>query len=888
MTRLFHRLSYVLYRVLLLAYPRDFRRRDGRAASLLFADACVDSVRTGGGVAAARRVLRACADVPRGGLSARLASRGPDGATHAGLAGLWFDVRYAARALCRRPSLAGGVVATLALAIGINTAMFSVVDAFLLRPSPYAHADRLVVVSAHDAQSGRRRDPTIDELQRWTTPMTSFERVEARSWRSVVLTGGDHAMRTRVLEVTPGYLSALGLHPIAGRPIESADARPGAVPVVVLSERTWRTQFGGRDVIGQTVGVDGEQRIIVGVVPEVGSDTPGLRFGMVAPLPSGPRAVGAAARGIAWLKPGVSLESARGELRHVATALDGADPAIAADLAPPGNIFWNARGLRDPQLALAAGVLVLLLIAGINVTMLLASAGESRRSELAVRRSLGATGGRLARLLAVESVLLALAGGAIGLGLAWLLTRVITSLDPGSAQIQTQLETVRINGHAFAYGVALAIVTGLAIGVLPALRASRASRGGMHHTVEGRTTRRRRPSQVLVGLQVGFSMVLLVAAALVGRSFLEVWLPDVGFDADRLLSIQLSPPQEPYATVDRRDAFLREVVARAERVPGVEGATLGYGAAPPTDFTMGGTIRFAGVTRTEEWLPVGFVQPGYFDLTGIPLLEGRDFRPDDMRTARGDSETPVVLSRSLADGLWPGAQAVGQSFTFEDRRGTRQYRVIGVAGNTLGLGDVLNIGCVACRWQLYAPLPAARRYTELIVRTASGAPSPVAALRSAIREVDPGVPTDDEVGTAAERLAHSTGRQQFQALLFGAFAVLAVSLAAVGLFAMVFQSVAARRREMGIRVALGARPLDVRRLVLRQGLLPAVAGVCGGALAAAAVTRTMTSFLYGTNPLDPAAYAASAALLLFVAIAAVSVPAWRAPRVQPLDVIRGE
>jgi predicted permease len=887
--RLLHRLSYALYRVLLLAYPREFRERDGPEAATLFAEACVESFAERRPAAALRRQLRACMDVPRGGLAERLRrSRAVDGGMNGGIAGLGGDLRHAARSLRRRPALGAGIVATLAVAIGVNTAMFSVVDTFLLRPSPYRDADRLVVVRARDGEPDRLRDPTIGELQGWMPAMTSFERVEARRWRSVIVTGADHAARERVLEVTPGYLSTLGLLPIAGRLIQPADARPGAPPVAVLSERTWRRLFGGRDVIGRTIGVDGETHTIVGVCPEIVSDTPGLRFAVVAPLPSGPEALDAAARGIAWLRPGVTLPAARAELRSVVAAFDQPGQTVTAELALPDNVFWNVREFRDPQLALTAGVLVLLLIAAVNVTMLLLARGESRRTELVVRRALGASRRQLARLLAIESILLALAGGVLGLFVALFLTRVVASLDPGSAQLQTRLEIVRLNGIAYVFGLALALATGALVGLLPALRASRASEDGLRRAADGRTPSRRRSSRVFVGLQVGLCMVLLVAATLVGRSFLDARLADRGFDADRIFVLQIALPRDTYPTVDRRDAFFRNVLARAARLPGVTGATLGYGAAPPTDILMRGAVQLGGATRPDEWLPVGFVRPGYFDLMGIPLVEGRGFAARDIGGQTAGSSTPVVLSRSLADSFWPGGPAVGQVFDLEDRRGTRRFHVIGIASDTMGRGDLLNIGCAACRWQLYAPLPAERQYTEVILRLADGAPPPIAALQAAIRDVDPGVPADDELGTAADRLVSATRRQEFNSLLFGAFALLAISLAAEGLFAMVFQSVAERTREMGIRLALGARPAEVRRLVLRQGLLPALAGVCAGGLAATALARTMTSFLYGTDPLDAGAYAASAALLLTVSLAAASVPAWRASHVRPIDVIRAD
>jgi putative ABC transport system permease protein len=891
-TRLARSIGRRLYRVLLLAYPPEFRAEHGDDAAELFGDACAGSWTTHGGRGLARRLVRAIVDVPRGGMLERSSTRpaAAGGTARSPLfAEVSADVRYAVRSIHRRPMLAAGVIVMLALGIGSNTAMFSVINATLLRPLPYRNADRVVYIRSRAIEGDRLTDPRAEDLHRWAPRMTSLERIEGRAWKSVLLTGPEGATRARMLEVTAGYLSTVGSRRIAGRELQPDDTRPDATPVVVLSERFWRGRYGARlDVIGRTIEVDGAARVVVGVVSDVMSDLPGLRFSLFGPLPSS----GAAARqttalGVAWLKPGVSFESARAELQSVSASVDDRGNRIAATLALPSNIFWRARALRDPQLALMAGVSLLLLIACANVAMLLLGAGQKRARELAVRLALGSTRFRLVRLLLVETLVLALIGGVLGLLIASNAVQFFVAMNPG-VQLQTQLEAVRLDWVVASYALAIAVLTALACGAIPALQGSAAApRTNLFESGRTASASRRWPD-VFIGLEVAMALVLLVAGGLVGRTFLEMRLADPGFAADRVLGVQIALPLDRYQTPERRAAFFDEVAARAARLPGVVAVGIGYGAMPPSDFMAIGAFErdgFRGRSADVE-ISQSFVSPGHFDLMGIPVLAGTGLEPRHL-SQTADAERPVVISAGLQRRFWPDSNPVGDGFQLAGRRGTTRYRIIGVAGDTSGRG-LISPSCQECQWQMYLPLPASRQFTDVLLRLADGAPAPAAALRALITDIDPNVPADDELQTAAESLHGFLTQERFRAALFGGFAVLAVTLVAFGLLAVVFSSVKRRTREIGIRLALGAAPLRIGREILGQSLRPAFAGLAAGVLLAWLLTRTLASLLPGISATDPLVFAGSAVLLMTVAIAAILGPVVQATRVDPAHVLRSE
>ncbi len=425
--------------------------------------------------------------------------------------------------------------------------MFSVIDVTLLRPLSYPHADRLVYLQQRDVATGATRGPTVEELERWSTQLRSLEHVEGEAGEPVLLTGMGGATSVFMFEATPGLFGLLETRPVVGRFLGPTDGEPGAVPVIVLSERLWRSRYSARaDMVGVMIAVDGGNRVVVGVAPEIQTDLPGSRFDLLAPL-SRSRSTDRQTnlRGLAWLKSGVSLAAARAEFQAVAATGSADGHRWVGDLEAPRNIFWEFSDFRDSEIALMVGAFLLLAIAGINVANLLLAGGQVRRSEFAVRRALGAGRVRLVRLLFVESAALGLAGCAAGILVAWAGVRAFAAIN-GGPQLQPTLDAVHLDEVVLGYAVGLSLLTTLASGVLPALRGSATSPGGSLRDSNVRTASRlRRLPGTVMAFEVALSMVLLVVAGLVGGLFLRMRFENPGFAADRVLSVHIDLPETP-------------------------------------------------------------------------------------------------------------------------------------------------------------------------------------------------------------------------------------------------------------------------------------------------------------------------------------------------------
>ncbi|MDQ3349822.1 MAG: hypothetical protein M3545_17895, partial [Acidobacteriota bacterium] len=434
---------------------------------------------------------------------------------------------------------------------------------------------------------------------------------------------------------------------------------------------------------------------------------------------------------------------------------------------------------------------------------------------------------------------MALAGAALGLLIASYAVQFFAWMDPG-VQLQTRLEAIRLDGLVVTYTLAIAVLTAVGCGIVPALRGSAAApRANLFGSARTASPRRRWP-HLFVAAEVAVSMVLLIASGLVGRTFLQMHLADAGFAADRVLGVRVALPEDRYQTPERRAAFFEELLRRVRRLPGVTAAGLGYGAMPPSDFVALGLFETAdGRERVEDvQLSLSFVNHGHFELMGIPLLAGTGF--NTMHPVQtGDSERPVVVSDSFRRRFWRRGNPLGEGFRLSDSRGTRRYRIVGIAADVSGRG-IIRPTCEPCRWQLYLPLPDSRQHTEVLLRIADGAPAPVAALRATIGDIDPSVPSDDSLETGAGRLDGALAMPRFRAVLFGGFAALAVSLVAFGVLAVVFHAVRQRTREIGIRMALGAQRSTVQRMILREGAAMLAAGLALGLVLALATGRIVS------------------------------------------------
>jgi len=800
------------------------------------------------------------------------------------------DVRFAARTLLKRPAFTGAAVLCLALGIGANTAIFSVVNAVLLKPLPYREPARLVGVWERNAERGRERNSVSPaNYLDWKAQNTVFEEMAAFvDWRAN-LTGSGEPEEVPVLVVTASFFPMLGARPMLGRVFTASEDAPGAPDAVVLSHALWQRRFGGAaDIIGKSVTVNGRPHTVVGIMPATFAiagehEQPQLWLTLgLNPARNYREAAGRYLRSIARLKPGVTAEQAGAQLRAIARRLEEAYPEF--------NAGWSTDvvrldeqvvgDVRRPLLVLFGVVGFVLLIACANVANLQLAQATARQREIAVRAALGAGRGQIARQLLTESALLAVAGAALGILLALWATQLI---GVSASVLLPRAGEVALDGRALAFTGALALITGLAFGLVPALFASRADlqdilkSGGRSGTPGGGRAR-----SALVVAQVALSLVLLVGAGLMLKSFARLQGVDPGFDPDHVLTARIGLSGEKYRTDAQTNAFFQELLRRVSATPGVQSAGAvswlpfgGLGSA--TRYLVAG--RPAPQPGQEPGADVRVVDPGYFRTMKIPLLRGSSISDRDTR----DSRTVVVISQSLARTQFPNVDPIGQRIIME-WGDTLNAEIIGVVGDVRGKGlDSLP------RETLYWALPQfpGQGFMSIVMRTRGDPLRLAGALRAAVRAIDPDQPVS-EVRTMDSYLGDSVARRRFNATLLAGFAAVALVLAAVGLYGVMSYAVVQHTRELGIRMALGASTRAVLHGVLRQALVLAAIGVVVGVTGALTLTRVLSGLLYEVSATDPAVFAAIALLLTGVALLASYVPARRATQVDPMVALRSE
>ncbi len=811
------------------------------------------------------------------------------------------DLKQACRELLKNRWFTCITVLTLALGLGANTAIFGVVNKLLLNPLPYPDGDRLVFVRIVDP---RRQGPGFYPLfgyvvAKWRDEARSLDGVGAYESRDVLAYDERGARLVRGMRITPGLPAVLGVPPLFGRAFTTEDAAPGAPAVVLLSYETWQRDYGGdRDVVGRAITLDEAPHVVIGVMPARWDEFAGaLRYDVWFPLflrpaPASPLEF-QLVTAIARLRPGVPLDTASSEVNalfkrvvdETPRAMFSAD-TVARVVSPAERV---GASTRDALLVLLGAVALVLLVACSNVANLLLARSTSRARELALRSALGASTWRLVRALLAECLVLALAAGVVGVFLGWVTLRILVPLRPGTL---TALSDVQLDPTLLAFTFGLSIVTALLFGAAPALqlvspRFGDALRHGASGVVRGGGGARVR--KFLVAAQMALSVVLLVSAGLLVRSFIHLQNVDVGFDTENLFTAQLSLPRGRYQTPVSRDALSEQLLDRLGNLPGVTAVTQAL-LAPPNSLSMSGfmfEIRGATLSEADARLPIGmnYVRPNYFSTLGIRMREGRTFTDDEVRAGR-----VIVVNRAAVQRFWPAGNAVGS----EVKRGQNWETVVGV------VDDVVAGGLMQPPEgpKFYTPfrsesVPGGTMATGpppslvLIARAAGDASDAIAALRSETSALDPeiAIPSVVMVETA---LANTIAAPRFNMVLLTAFALIALVLAAVGLAAVIGYEVAERTHEFGIRMALGARAENVRRLAMRHGLTPAFVGVVigvGGALGAA---QLATSLLYGITPRDPLTFVAVVALLVLVAIGASWLPARRATRVDPIAALRAD
>ena len=797
------------------------------------------------------------------------------------------DLRYAARTFLQRPGFTAIIVLTLGLGIGANTAIFSVVNAVLLTPPPYESPEELVMVWEHNFVRNPRNVINAQNFTAWDERNDVFQSMAAFAGRSRNLTGRDEPRRVRIAFVSTGLFELLGVVPRLGRSFRPEEIEPGNNYVVVLSAAFWQQEFGGDStVLGQSVILNDRSHEIVGVMPEA--------FGfpndqdMWSPLALGPawRASGGRSfLAIARLNPGVSVERAQVAMDAIGTQL--------AEERPDFNTGWGvnlvalheqiAGGIRPALMVMLGAVVLVLLIACANVANLLLSRAAGRGKEIAVRVALGADRGRLMRQLLTESALLT----AISLGLGLVLTmgalRALTALGPAGLP---GADTIALNVPVLVFALVLGAFTGMAFGLLPALHVSKTDvqsvlKEGAKSADGG--ARGQRLRSLLVVTEMALAIVLLVGAGLLIRSFQQLLDVDVGFNPHGVLSAEVSLPGARYTNASQQRAFFEDVTERLAELPQVQSASVinflpldGLGAA--TSFTA--DDRPPPAQGESPVADVRAVQHDYFATMQIPVLLGRVF---DGREREDAQLLPIVISQAMADRLWPDQSPLGKtiSMPWDD---VMHGEVIGV------VADVRHMGLeTAPRSKIYwshRQFPDAS-FKTFVVRTAGDPRSIIGAVQAQVWAADGQLPVSD-IRTMDDRLGSSTAQRRFNMLLLTAFAGVALLLACVGIYGVMSYSVAQQARELGLRMALGARPGVILRSVVGKGMALAGVAVVIGLAASVGVTRAMTSLLFQVDTLDPGTFVVVGVILAGVALVACWLPARRATKVDPMMALRSE
>ncbi|HVR99093.1 MAG TPA: ABC transporter permease [Thermoanaerobaculia bacterium] len=800
---------------------------------------------------------------------------------------LWQEIRQAARRLAGMPSLVFAILLCTGLGVGAASAAWSVIDAVLLRPLPYSAPDRLVMVweRALDG-SAERIVASLANVADWRQRSSSFERLAAFSVWFPSLTGVEPPEKLLGAMVSADFFPALGVVPLHGRTFLREEDRPGAAAVVLLSHGLWQRRFGGDPgAVGRTVTLDGVPHTIVGVMP-AGFRHPEPLYldettAVWKPLALDPAAVPRAQRFLrvlGRLRPGISLGRAQAEMDVVARRMAAEHPdenaGMGVEVVPLAEQL--AGEVRRPLWLLLAAAALVLLIACANVASLLLADATGRRRETALRAALGAGRGRLVRQALIESLLPALAGGALGLLAGSWDARVLFAAAPrlpGAPE-------VGLDPRGLAFALAASLLCAVLAGLAPALAMARSDPAGVLGEGGSRTggLRGGRLLPLLVLIEVALSLPLLIGAGLLSRSLARLADTPLGFSADGVLTARIELPPASYAGADELRAFYDRLLPRLAAVPGVRaaGTTSGLPLSGLFDIT-----RAVGFEGSDDTVEAGYrvVSPGYFAALGIPLSRGR--LPGG---ADGPQAPPVVLvNESFARAAWPGREAVGNQLVLQGASGAVSREVIGV------VGDVRHEGpAAASRPEIFVPLSQTpTRFATLAVRTA-GAPEALAGpVRAAVREVDrnlalAGVQPMSRVVTAA------LARPRFQRMLAGALAVVALALAAAGLYGVTAYSAGRQSREIGIRMALGAGRPRVLLGVLRRALAPVVAGLALGLAASLLLARFLAELLYEVAPTDPLVFFAAPLVLLGIALAAAFFPARRAAQTDPGIALRAE
>jgi putative ABC transport system permease protein len=802
------------------------------------------------------------------------------------------DLRYAFRVMLKNPAFTLIAIVTLALGIGANTAIFTVVNAVLLRPLSFRDPAKLVLVLE------KSQYPTVstsyENYVDWRDQSHSFESLEATRAATITLTGAGEPERLSARFATAGMFPLLGIDAHAGRTFRPEEDRAGGSPAVLLSYGLWQRRFGGAaDAIGKSINLDAQPYTIVGVLPK--------GFELLQPadlfLPFTPwastlpddRNWHPGIIPVGRLKPAATIEQARTEMVGITRRLEEQYPiyntGTSADVMRLQDRL--VQNVRPALLLLLGAVSFVLLIGCVNVANLLLARAASRGREIAIRTSMGATRWRIVRALLTESVLISLAGGALGLLAAWAALGPLLRLAEGSVP---QIFSIGLDRSVLLFTFVVSVLTGLMFGTIPALRTANLDlRETLNEGSRGSTSGpgHRRLRGTLVATEIAFAMLLLIGSGLLLRSFSRLQEVSPGFQPDHLLVADLPVSDKTYSKPEQRFQFFDRIVGRAKTLPGVRSA----GAASFLPVSGGGSLLNFNIAgrppkTPHDYLAAGYrtITPQYLETLGVPLLQGRGLTPADNEK----SPAVVVINATMAHTYFPGENPLGKRLQIgaTPENDVPWMEIVGVVGDVhQGLDTDPKAELYLPYRQADAVLPVLQ--LSIVLRTAADPLQQTSALRSALAEIDPNEPLV-KVRTMEDNMAATVTQPRFRTWLIGIFAGLALLLAAVGLYGVMSYSVTQRTSEIGIRVTLGAQSIDVFRTIVGEGLRLALIGVAIGTVAALLTTRVLRTFLYGISAFDPTTFVLTAALLTSVAMAACFFPARRATSVDPMVALRHE
>jgi predicted permease len=798
------------------------------------------------------------------------------------MSSLAADLRYAIRNLVKSPGFAVVAVLTLGLGIGATTTVFTSVNALLLRPYPYQDQSRIVALRSDKPSEGfEGSEVSYPNFADWRQASRSYSDIAAYSGGSLNVAGGDEPELVRAARQSAQTFQVLGVVPLLGRDFRLDEDRVGAPPVALLSYGLWQRRFAGdRGILGRTIQVNGVPTTVVGVMPG-GFEFPGTSQ-LWIPLRLDPTE----GRGNTWLevvgrlKPGVSIAQAHTELKAVAQRL--------ADRYPEVNGGWTASvvPLREHEIGryrtvlyiMLGAVLFVLLIACANVANLLLARGAVRQREIAVRTALGAGRARIVRQLLTESVLLAGLGAMAGLAFAAWGNGLVSAAVPADRPFWMKFT---IDARVLLFTIGVAITTGVVFGISPAWQASRTD---LHESLKegGRTGASRHQARLRSAFVIGevaLSLVLVLGATLMMRSFVALRTVPIGFDRSHVLTLSINLAGPAYDSAAQRSAFLTTALARLRAIPAVTAAAAANDL-PLSGGNVSSNIKIEGLetpSNTEYRATWEVVSPDLFRALGLPVVRGRAIEAHDY----DDSSRVAVVNETMVQRYWPDQDAIGRRFRFGGE-GSPWITVVGVARNVQRKPNA------PAQNQFYVPYPLAPfRFMSFVVRTVGDPAAAAPAAQRAIREVAPALGVYS-VQTMDEWYRQSMWESRFYGQMFTVFAIVALLLASLGIYGVVAFLVAQRTREIGVRLALGAATADVLRLVVRSGLGLTVIGVVLGLVGAVAMTGVLRTLLYGVSPTDPLTFVAVPVLLLGVALAASYLPARQAARVDPMVALRYE